>query len=295
VFLLEAKWSANPLPASTIYQFKGKIEGKLVGTLGVFISMAGYTTDCIDALVLGKSLNVLLLDKDDVELAVPTQGAFAELMRMRMREAAETGSIYRSPLPDDLTTTPYAASVNLSEDRETERSLEKKPTGRIVILCEGRSDSIILHDLAFRILKENGLKADIQVVQAGGKQNLPRVANLFAAASDSVTVVLVADSDGDIAATKRLVFEGIAYDRYDLVTPDPSIESWLRGGDKVAAATARTRQITEHIRRRTKKTEEYLDALDLAKLQTNDSEFARFYGIVKEAGKAPNKSDAGDA
>jgi hypothetical protein len=38
VFLLEAKWRKDPVPASAIYQFKGKIDGKLIGTIGVFVS-----------------------------------------------------------------------------------------------------------------------------------------------------------------------------------------------------------------------------------------------------------------
>ncbi len=56
--LLEAKWHAEPIPASTLYQFKGKVDGKLVGTLGVFISMSGYSEDAVDALTAGKSLNL---------------------------------------------------------------------------------------------------------------------------------------------------------------------------------------------------------------------------------------------
>jgi hypothetical protein len=41
--LLEAKWHRDEfeLPASTIYEFKGKVDGKLVGTVGIFISMSG--------------------------------------------------------------------------------------------------------------------------------------------------------------------------------------------------------------------------------------------------------------
>src|SRR4051812_15027132 len=40
IYLVEAKWHAEPLPASTLYQFKGKIDGKLAGTIGLFISMS---------------------------------------------------------------------------------------------------------------------------------------------------------------------------------------------------------------------------------------------------------------
>lgn len=56
VFLLEAKWHADPLPASTLYQFKGKVDGKLIGTIGIFISMSGYSEGAVDALSLGKRL-----------------------------------------------------------------------------------------------------------------------------------------------------------------------------------------------------------------------------------------------
>ena len=43
VYLLEAKWHAGPLPASTLYQFKGKVDGKLTGTIGILISMSGLS------------------------------------------------------------------------------------------------------------------------------------------------------------------------------------------------------------------------------------------------------------
>ena len=64
--LLEAKWTRDPIPASTLYQFRGKVEGKLVGTIGVMISMGGYADDAVDALVAGKTLNLILFDGDDM-------------------------------------------------------------------------------------------------------------------------------------------------------------------------------------------------------------------------------------
>lgn len=54
-YLLEARRHADPLAASTLYQFKGKVDGKLAGTIGTFISMSGYAADAVDALVLGKA------------------------------------------------------------------------------------------------------------------------------------------------------------------------------------------------------------------------------------------------
>jgi len=294
VFLLEAKWLSKPAAASTIYQFKGKVEGKLVGTLGVFVSMAGYTNECVDALVLGKSLNVLLLDKDDIEVALSMSEAFANLLRLRLREAAETGSVYRSVLPEDLYAAPYARPPLEEEMRLYEEPQQAESVGKIAIVCEGRFDAFILHDLAFRVLKENGLEAEIKVVHAGGKQNLPRVANLFAPVADSTTVILVVDTDGDIETTRRLVHERVSYDRFHLIMPNPSIESWLLGGDKAAAATVRARQLTERVHRSIRETEVQLDSIDFLKLQSADAEFASFYEIVRNAGKAPNKANAAD-
>lgn len=225
VFLLEAKWQDKPAPASTIYQFKGKVEGKLVGTLGIFISMAGYTSECVDSLVLGKSLNVLLLDGDDIALAVSKRGAFSNLLRLRIREAAEAGSVYRSTLAEDLQTGPYISFTVQENMPVSEDTQNLQQTGQIAILCEGRFDAFVLNDLVFRILKENDLEAKTKVVHAGGKQNLPRVANLFAPTAKSTTVIVVADSDGDTEGTQRLIREGIFYDHFYLVTPSPSIES----------------------------------------------------------------------
>jgi hypothetical protein len=44
----------DPTLAADLYAFKGKVDGKLVGTIGVFVSMRGYSTEAIDALKLGK-------------------------------------------------------------------------------------------------------------------------------------------------------------------------------------------------------------------------------------------------
>jgi len=94
VFLLEAKWHAKPIPASALYQFKGKVDGKLIGTLGVFISMSGYSDDAVDALTLGKSLNLILFDKDDIDAAIIAERGFKEILKTKLRKAAEEGIVF---------------------------------------------------------------------------------------------------------------------------------------------------------------------------------------------------------
>jgi len=89
--LLEAKWMKDPLPASAIYAFKGKVDGKFDGTLGFFVSMSGYTKDCVEALSHGKSLNILLFDGDDVE-AIADGISFTAMMEEKHFAAGQTGN-----------------------------------------------------------------------------------------------------------------------------------------------------------------------------------------------------------
>ncbi len=97
-FLIEAKWHKDPLPASAIYAFKGKVEGKFSGTRGIFISMSGYSEECQRAVVHGKDLDILLFDQYDIEDIVGNQYAsgvdFTKVLTEKLFAASLTGNIY---------------------------------------------------------------------------------------------------------------------------------------------------------------------------------------------------------
>ena len=93
-FHLECKWEAMPTPVSSIYAFRGKIEGKLIGTLGVFLSMSGYAPRVPDALRYGKQIDVVLFDSDDLVLALDDRYSFTEVLRTKLRHAARNGGPY---------------------------------------------------------------------------------------------------------------------------------------------------------------------------------------------------------
>ncbi|WP_207911692.1 restriction endonuclease [Rhizobium sp. BK068] len=86
--LYEAKWFKSPVPASAIYQFKGKLDGKFAGTVGIVISMSGYSADAVDALSRGKDQKIILLDDSDVASVFDGQAKFKDLLLSRMRLAA---------------------------------------------------------------------------------------------------------------------------------------------------------------------------------------------------------------
>lgn len=67
VLLHEVKWVTSNLAASELYAFIGKIENKLSGTLGVFISRNPLTENFINALRLGRRQNVLVIHGEDLD------------------------------------------------------------------------------------------------------------------------------------------------------------------------------------------------------------------------------------
>lgn len=67
-FLLEAKWVKSGLPASHLFSFLGKVEGKFSGTLGIFISREPLNKNFLKALRLGRRQCVIVIHGEDVDL-----------------------------------------------------------------------------------------------------------------------------------------------------------------------------------------------------------------------------------
>lgn len=93
-FLLESKWERDEQPASELYAFRGKVDGRLSGTIGTFVSMSGFAADAPKALRYGKELNILLFDSTDIEYAFAPSCSFSAILNVKMREAARLGEIY---------------------------------------------------------------------------------------------------------------------------------------------------------------------------------------------------------
>lgn len=93
-FLLEMKWHEVPIAASEVFAFPGKLRGKLLGTLGLFVSAGTFAEETTSALVRGKQIDVLLADRRDIELALRPGRSFAEMVRVKMRAAGQKGDVY---------------------------------------------------------------------------------------------------------------------------------------------------------------------------------------------------------
>lgn len=93
-FLIEAKWTNAPAPASEIYAFRAKVEGKLVGTIGIYVSMSGFADAVPDVLRFGKEINILLMDGTDIWLALQDQHGLAAVISAKLLRAAQYGEVY---------------------------------------------------------------------------------------------------------------------------------------------------------------------------------------------------------
>jgi len=92
-FHIECKWEEKPLPVSSIYPLQGKLSGKLIGSLGVFISMSDFSSGAPTALEKGKSINTLLFTRDDMDWIFSKEYTFLDVLNAKLRYAALYGNI----------------------------------------------------------------------------------------------------------------------------------------------------------------------------------------------------------
>lgn len=277
VYLFEAKWHAEPLPASTLYQFKGKVDGKLAGTIGIFISMSGYADDAIDALILGKALNIILLDQQDMDAAIMREIGFKNVLKLKLRKAAEEGAIY-FPIEGKLVTAERTSTVEidlLRYDHATGDVVTTQPaqpaTADLLIVCEGDSDRVVISTLAERILASAGSTRSIKILTAMGKVTIPRVANaMWNNFHTESKVLIVVDGDGDPVGTNSMLSKGLQFEDWIAAIPNPSIEIWL----DLDAQTLRRRG------RKIEQSRRAAEGMDIDTLLQRDEEFAKFYRAI---------------
>lgn len=89
-YLLEAKWVNAPVGAEDLYAFTGKVQNRASWARGVFISNSGFSRDGLTA--YGKRNPVICVDGYDLNEILRRQLPFDEVLRAKVRRAAETGN-----------------------------------------------------------------------------------------------------------------------------------------------------------------------------------------------------------
>lgn len=93
-YLLEVKWRNKPTPLSDLDSFSSKIGRKFENTLGLFISISGFSEEAIEQFKNSADKRVLLMDGEDLIAVFEERISFSSLLNRKRREAAQTGNIY---------------------------------------------------------------------------------------------------------------------------------------------------------------------------------------------------------
>lgn len=92
-YLFEAKWQKDPVGVQDLDAFASKVRRKLDNTLGVFLSMNGFSPDGVAAHSTGRP-SVVLMDGADLMAVLEERIDFVTLLLRKKRHAAQTGNIY---------------------------------------------------------------------------------------------------------------------------------------------------------------------------------------------------------
>ena len=92
-YLLEAKWQKDPVAAADLDGLAGKLSRKLENTLGLFLSVDGYSEDAVKTHSSGRRL-VILMDGSDLMAVLEGRIDLVQLLLRKRRHAAESGNIY---------------------------------------------------------------------------------------------------------------------------------------------------------------------------------------------------------
>ena len=92
-YLLEAKWQQDPVGAADLDVLAGKLSRKLENTLGLFLSINGFSSDGVEAHSSGRRL-LILMDGSDLMAVLEGRIDLIQLLLRKRREASQTGNIY---------------------------------------------------------------------------------------------------------------------------------------------------------------------------------------------------------
>ncbi|MFZ2207999.1 MAG: restriction endonuclease [Porticoccaceae bacterium] len=96
-YLIEAKWQERSASNEPVYQFAGKVAGKLYGR-GLFISVNGFSSEVIRSLVTGKEIQTLFIDGEDLILVLEGHLSLREMIDRKVKAAQTKGLIYIHPI-----------------------------------------------------------------------------------------------------------------------------------------------------------------------------------------------------
>jgi hypothetical protein len=92
-YLLEARWQQELISAAALDAFASKVRRKLENTMGVFLSINGFSPEGVGAHCSGGAV-IILMDGTDLMAVFEERIDIVSLLLRKKRHAAQTGNIY---------------------------------------------------------------------------------------------------------------------------------------------------------------------------------------------------------
>jgi hypothetical protein len=92
-YLVEARWRKDPPAINDLFVFAHKIEGKLDGTRGLFVSMLAPRSEVVESLT-SVTKRMLLMDGQDLAVIVQGLWTLREALETKAQKAANEGSLF---------------------------------------------------------------------------------------------------------------------------------------------------------------------------------------------------------
>ena len=96
-YLIEAKWQDKAASNEPVYQFVGKVEGKMYGR-GLFVSINGFSDHVVTSVVAGKAIKTIFVDGEDLVLVLEGHLSFTQMLDRKVKAAQTKGLIYVHPI-----------------------------------------------------------------------------------------------------------------------------------------------------------------------------------------------------
>jgi hypothetical protein len=93
-FILEAKWQKKPNDTGDIAKLQKRVRQRLGGTVGILVSMSGFSADALKDVNEGEQLSVLLLDKNHFDCMLSGFIPPLELISLLLNQASFYGKAY---------------------------------------------------------------------------------------------------------------------------------------------------------------------------------------------------------
>jgi hypothetical protein len=92
-YIVEAKWQDALTSTGDLYKFAHKVDGKMHGR-GLFVSVNAFSTQGIEAIVVGKQIQTILMDGEDISHVLEGRISLEHLLDYKIRAAQTRGDVY---------------------------------------------------------------------------------------------------------------------------------------------------------------------------------------------------------